>query len=125
MAIKTIGNYRFLFMTGGPSVAAMTINLTPARGHPERSTAGHARPSRSRLGLPGLVGALAACHFVSRAGGFAHTFLVLYLTQDRRLSPATAGAVAAAVVAGTVGSLLLGGWLSDRIGRRRTMMAGL
>lgn len=124
MAIKTIGNYRFLFITGGPNVAAMTITLTPARGHPERGAAGQARPSRSRLGLPGLVGTLAACHFVSRAGGFAQTFLVLYLTQDRRLSPATAGAVAAAVGAGTVGSLVIGGWLSDRIGRRRTMVAG-
>ncbi len=31
MAIKTIGNYRFFFITFGPSVAAMTIDLTPAR----------------------------------------------------------------------------------------------
>ncbi|WP_037063614.1 MFS transporter [Pseudonocardia acaciae] len=80
--------------------------------------------SRPRLRLPGLIGALATVHFVSRAGGFAQTFLVLYLTQDRQLSPATAGAVAAAVGAGTAGSLLLGGWLSDRIGRRHTMLAG-
>ncbi|HEY7485594.1 MAG TPA: MFS transporter [Streptosporangiaceae bacterium] len=102
----------------------MTIDLTPARRHQERGAAHRARPFRSWLGLPGLVGALATCHFVSRAGGFVQTFLVLYLTQERRLSPATAGAVAAAVGAGTVGSLLIGGWLSDRIGRRRTMMVG-
>ncbi len=102
----------------------MTIDLTPARCHPERGAARRARPLRSWLGLPGLVGALATCHFVSRAGGFVQTFLLLYLTQERRLSPATAGAVAAAVGAGTVGSLLIGGWLSDRIGRRRTMVAG-
>lgn len=102
----------------------MTTDVTPARGLPEQGAAGKARPFRSWLGLPGLVHALAGCHFVSRAGGFAQTFLVLYLTQGRHLSPTTAGAVAAAVAAGTVGSLLTGGWLSDRIGRRGTMLVG-
>jgi MFS family permease len=116
--------YRFSFTTGEPSVVVMTIDLRPARCRPERSAARQARPFRSWLGLPGLVGAVATGHFVSRAGGFAQTFLVLYLTQERRLSPATAGAVAAAVCAGTVGSLLIGGWLSDRIGRRHTMVVG-
>jgi predicted MFS family arabinose efflux permease len=81
-------------------------------------------PHRGRLELPSVVWALAACHFVSRAGGFGQTFLVLYLTDDRRLSPLTAGAVAAAVGLGTVGSLTLGGWLSDRCGRRHTMLTG-
>lgn len=81
-----------------------------------------ARPRRS--GLPSVVWALAACQFVSRAGGFGQTFLVLYLTQDRRLSQLTAGAVLAAVGLGTVGSLMLGGWLSDRFGRRHTMLVG-
>ncbi|MEV6489193.1 MFS transporter, partial [Actinoplanes sp. NPDC051633] len=61
---------------------------------------------------------------MSRAGGVARTFLVLYLTQERQLSPATAGAVIAAVGVGDIGSQLLGGWLGDRIGRRRTMLAG-
>jgi MFS family permease len=51
-------------------------------------------------------------------------FLVLYLTEERRLSLATAGAVVAAVGAGNIGSQLLGGWLSDRLGRRHTMLAG-
>lgn len=102
----------------------MSIDLPPARCHPERGTARQVRPFRSWLGRPGLVGALATCHFVSRAGGFVQTFLVLYLTQERRLSPATAGAVAAAVGAGTVGSMLIGGWLSDRFGRRHTMVVG-
>jgi MFS family permease len=102
----------------------MTTDLIRPRRHTERGAARQVRSRRSWLGLPGLVGALAACHLVSRAGGFVQTFLVLYLTQERRLSPATAGAVAAAVGAGTVGSFLIGGWLSDRFGRRRTMMAG-
>jgi len=74
--------------------------------------------------LPRLVWALAATHFVGRAGGVVRSFLVLYLTQAQHLSPATAGTVVAAVGLGDVGSQLLGGWLCDRIGRRATMLAG-
>jgi len=65
-----------------------------------------------------------ATHFVSRAGGVARSFLVLYLTQERGLTATTAGAVVAAVGAGDIGSQLLGGWLGDRIGRRNTMLIG-
>lgn len=68
--------------------------------------------------------ALTATQFVSRGGGLARSFLVLYLTQERGLSPTTAGAVLAAVGVGDVGSQLLGGWLGDRIGRRHTMLVG-
>lgn len=71
-----------------------------------------------------VIGALATTHFVVRAGGFVQTFLVLYLTQDRHLSAGTAGSVATAVGLGAVVSLLAGGWLGDRIGRRHTMMVG-
>jgi len=59
---------------------------------------------------------------VNRLGSFVQPFLVLYLTQDRHLSAGTAGAVAAAVGAGSVVSQLVGGWLADRIGRRVTML---
>ena len=83
-----------------------------------------ALPSRPHLGLPKLVWALAATHFVGRAGGVVRAFLVLYLTQAQHLSPATAGAVVAAVGVGDIGSQLLGGWLGDRIGRRNTMLVG-
>jgi MFS family permease len=82
------------------------------------------RPPRARPRQPSLVWALTATHFVSRAGGVARSFLVLYLTQERELSPATAGAVVAAVGVGDIGSQLLGGWLGDRIGRRHTMLVG-
>ncbi|WP_410643465.1 MFS transporter [Amycolatopsis sp. lyj-346] len=78
----------------------------------------------TRPRLPHLVWALAATHFVGRAGGVVRSFLVLYLTQAQHLSPATAGTVVAAVGLGDVGSQLLGGWLGDRIGRRNTMLAG-
>ncbi|WP_433323253.1 MFS transporter [Spirillospora sp. CA-294931] len=82
------------------------------------------RPIRARSRRSGLVGALTATHFVSRAGGVARAFLVLYLTQERGLSPTTAGVVIAAVGIGDIGSQLLGGWLGDRIGRRSTMLIG-
>jgi MFS family permease len=82
------------------------------------------RPPRARLRQSSLVWALTATHFVSRAGGVARSFLVLYLTQERQLSPTTAGAVVAAVGVGDIGSQLLGGWLGDRIGRRHTMLVG-
>lgn len=82
------------------------------------------RPSGLRLGLPNLVWALAATHFVSRAGGLVRSFLVLYLTQAQQLSATAAGAVVAAVAVGDIGSQLLGGWLGDRIGRRNTMLVG-
>ncbi|NEB02734.1 MFS transporter [Streptomyces sp. SID13726] len=98
----------------------MTTSLTPT---PNSTRSGRVT-SHLRLDLPNLVWALAATHFVSRAGGAVQSFLVLYLTQEQRLTPTTAGAVVAAVGAGGIGSQILGGWLSDRIGRRHTMLAG-
>ena len=82
------------------------------------------RPPRAWPRQSSLVWALTATHFVSRAGGLARSFLVLYLTQERGLPPTTAGAVVAAVGVGDIGSQLLGGWLGDRIGRRHTMLVG-
>src|SRR4051794_31453970 len=82
------------------------------------------RPSRARLKQSSLVWALMTTHFVSRAGGMARSFLVLYLTQERELPATTAGAMVAAVGVGDIGSQLLGGWLGDRIGRRHTMLVG-
>ena len=72
--------------------------------------------------LPRAFWALWVCQLVNRLGSFVQPFLVLYLTHDRHLSAGTAGAVAAAVGAGTVVAQLVGGWLSDRVGRRLTML---
>ncbi|HEY0691469.1 MAG TPA: MFS transporter [Kribbella sp.] len=83
-----------------------------------------ATPRTAAPALPRAFWALWVCQLVNRLGGFVQPFLVLYLTQDRHLSAATAGAVAAAVGAGSVVSQLVGGWLSDRSGRRRTMLLG-
>jgi MFS family permease len=72
--------------------------------------------------LPRAFWALWVCQLVNRLGSFVQPFLVLYLTHDRHLSAGTAGAVAAAVGAGTVCAQLVGGWLADRVGRRLTML---
>ncbi|MEU0090850.1 MFS transporter [Kribbella sp. NPDC006257] len=74
--------------------------------------------------LPRAFWALWVCQLVNRLGSFVQPFLVLYLTQDRHLSAGTAGAVVAAVGAGSVISQLVGGWIADRFGRRRTMLIG-
>jgi MFS family permease len=81
-------------------------------------------PRSAAPALPRAFWALWVCQLVNRLGGFVQPFLVLYLTQDRHLSAGTAGAVAAAVGAGSVISQAVGGWLSDRVGRRRTMLLG-
>jgi MFS family permease len=72
--------------------------------------------------LPRAFWALWVCQLVNRLGSFVQPFLVLYLTHDRHLSAGTAGAVAAAVGAGSVAAQLVGGWLADRVGRRLTML---
>ena len=74
--------------------------------------------------LPRAFWALWTCQLVNRLGGFVQPFLVLYLTQDRQVSASTAGGVVAAVGAGSVTSQFVGGWLTDRIGRRNTMLIG-
>jgi MFS family permease len=116
LAINFIGNNRFSRCGCGLTFGNMTTNGTQA---PVRPAIESRRPRHSSL-----VRALTATHFVSRAGGVARSFLVLFLTQERGLSPTTAGAVVAAVGVGDIGSQLLGGWLGDRIGRRRTMLVG-
>jgi MFS family permease len=72
--------------------------------------------------LPRAFWALWVCQLVNRLGSFVQPFLVLYLSHDRHLSAGTAGAVAAAVGAGGVAAQLVGGFLTDRIGRRLTML---
>ncbi|MDX2971232.1 MDR family MFS transporter [Kribbella solani] len=78
--------------------------------------------SPASTALPRAFWALWVCQLVNRLGSFVQPFLVLYLTHDRHLSAGTAGAVAAAVGAGTVAAQLVGGLLADRVGRRLTML---
>ncbi len=82
-------------------------------------------PGRSRVRLPRQVRILAAARAVNQLGAFSLAFLTVLLSRDLGASLATAGAVAALFGLATIPSRLLGGHLADRLGRRRTILAGL
>ena len=62
---------------------------------------------------------------VNRTGGFVLVFLTIYLTEVRGLSAAQAGAVVSAYGIGAIGGGPFGGAISDRIGRRPTLVVSL
>ncbi|WP_225448466.1 MFS transporter [Streptacidiphilus sp. P02-A3a] len=74
-------------------------------------------------GLPATFWWLWTSTLVNRLGGFVVTFLALYLTVDRGLSPAFAGLVASLYGLGGSLASVAGGVLADRIGRRPTLLA--
>jgi MFS family permease len=76
-------------------------------------------------GLPRPFWVLFAGTLVNRVGGFVLVFLAIYLTEVRGLTPAQAGAIISAYGLGAIGGGPLGGALSDRIGRRPTLVASL
>jgi MFS family permease len=63
---------------------------------------------------------LFAGSFVNRFGSFVTVFLVLYLVESG-FSVAQAGLAASAYGAGALASAAVGGYLADRLGRRRTI----
>ena len=76
-------------------------------------------------GLPRTFWSLWAGTLVNRIGTFVEPFLALYLTQARDLSAGRAGVVVALVGGGSVISQPLGGALTDRVGRRPTLVGGM
>ena len=81
---------------------------------------------RTRLGgLPRSFWMLWTGTLVNRLGMLVLPFLALYLTSDRGLSVAAAGTILALLGVGQVFSQLIGGVLTDRIGRRATLTGGL
>lgn len=76
-------------------------------------------------GLPRPFWVLFAGTFVNRVGGFVLVFLAIYLTEVRGLTPAQTGAVLSAYGLGAIAGGPLGGALSDRIGRRPTLVMSL
>jgi MFS family permease len=76
-------------------------------------------------GLPRPFWVLFAGTLVNRIGGFVLVFLAIYLTEVRGLTPAEAGAIISAYGLGAIGGGPLGGALSDRIGRRPTLVTSL
>ncbi|MEV0784986.1 MFS transporter [Streptomyces sp. NPDC050423] len=87
------------------------------------SVAGLRRATRDTVsGLPREFWWLWTSTLVNRLGAFVATFMALYLTLDRGYSASYAGLVAAVHGLGGVVSSLGAGVMTDRFGRRPTML---
>jgi MFS family permease len=75
--------------------------------------------------LPRTVRLLIAGTFVNRLGSFILPFLTLVLHREFHLSEARTGLLVGAYGAGSIVSMLAGGFLTDRLGRRRTLLLSL
>ncbi|GAA4593694.1 MFS family permease [Actinoplanes octamycinicus] len=73
-------------------------------------------------GLPGVYWFLWAGLLINRVGGFAVLYLSLYLTAERGAGAALAGLVVGTYGIGGVIGTLAGGVLTDRWGRRSTLI---
>ncbi|MCQ4045747.1 MDR family MFS transporter [Streptantibioticus rubrisoli] len=74
-------------------------------------------------GLPRAFWWLWTSTLINRLGGFVVTFLAMYLTLDRGFSATYAGLVGALYGLGGAVAAIVGGVLTDRVGRRTTMLA--
>lgn len=74
--------------------------------------------------LPGWVRLLVLGRFINAAGTLALIYLAVYLVQDRGLTPGLAGIIAGGQGLGVIAGNLLGGWLGDRFGNKRILLAG-
>jgi MFS family permease len=75
--------------------------------------------------MPRTVRLLVAGTFVNRLGSFILPFLTLVLHREFQLSEAESGLLVGAYGAGSIVSMLSGGLLTDRLGRRRTLLLSL
>ncbi len=73
-------------------------------------------------GLPRAFWWLWTSTLVNRLGGFVATFLAMYLTVERGYSATFAGLVGALYGLGGVVSAVVAGVLTDRLGRRPTLL---
>jgi MFS family permease len=87
------------------------------------SVAGPIRAARETVsGMPRAFWWLWTSTLVNRLGAFVATFMALYLTVDRGYSASYAGLVAALYGLGGVVSSLGAGVMTDRFGRRPTLL---
>lgn len=74
--------------------------------------------------LPRAAWIVCAGAFVNRFGSFVSVFLILYLTAEG-YSAAAAGAAAGAYGVGHLAASAIGGYLTDRVGRRETIVLSM
>src|SRR3954465_12183735 len=85
------------------------------------------RPATSMLSdlraMPRAFWVIFAGTFINRFGTFVWPFLTIYLTRQGHSLTAAAVAVSAFGIGSSLGSAF-GGWLSDHLGRRNTIVIG-
>jgi MFS family permease len=75
--------------------------------------------------LPGQVQLLVAGTFVNKAGSFILPFLTIVLSENFHMSDVQTARLVMAYGAGSLVAILAGGVLTDRLGRRQTLMLSL
>jgi len=88
---------------------------------PRRATSPRPKPAR----LPYAFWIIWASLLINKAGGFVMVMMTIYLTQQRDLSLSMTGIVVGAHGAGAIGGMLTGGVLTDRIGRKKTIVTSM
>lgn len=83
------------------------------------------QPRPAPLHLPAAYWTLVAGFTICRSGCVVVPFLSLYLVRQQDFSASDAAQVSAAFGAGWAIGPAIAGWLSDRIGRRRTLLVTL
>ncbi len=76
-------------------------------------------------GMPRAFWVLWTGTLINKLGGFVLPFLALYLTGERGLTVAQAGLILSLYGVGSMVASPLGGVLSDRVGRKATMLLGM
>jgi MFS family permease len=107
-------------------VAAGVETLSPpADPQPAARRGARGAVHRRVEGLPATFWWLWVGTLVNRAGTFIEPFIILYLTGPRHLSIATAGTVVTIWGVGSIVSQPIGGYLTDRVGRRFALSFGM
>ncbi len=75
--------------------------------------------------LPGPVRLLITGTLINKAGTFIVPYLTIVLFREFRLAETQVAELLSAYGAGSIVSILAGGFLTDRLGRRRTLMVSL
>jgi MFS family permease len=99
---------------------SITVNQKAAMDDAVRHLAGSYAPKGNYIGILML-----ASLFVEAWDFYSIAFVLTFIRQQFDPSPLMLGLAAAAVQAGAVAGALLGGWLTDKLGRRVMFMASI